>query len=84
MRRARTALVLRLMRTAPALLIGLALAASLVFGFIPAVKRVYAEGRTLSYDPGLVDLLSLALNVALLVALLWVGRPHRDAPKETE
>lgn len=67
----------------PLLLIALALAASLVFGFIPAVMRLHLEHRAVSYDPRLVDVLSLALNAALLIALVWVGRHHRD-PREAD
>ena len=66
------------------LLAGLALATSLAFGFIPTVVRAYAEQRVVSYAPMLVDLVSLGLNVALLIALVWVGRLHRDPPEANE
>jgi len=63
------------------LLAGLALATSLAFGFIPTVLRTYAERRVVIYNPRLVDLVSLGLNVALLIALVWVGRLQED-PRE--
>lgn len=89
-RRVRGAAMRRARRVAPVLLIGLALAASLAFGFIPMVLHLYAEWRAGSFDPRLVDLLSLALNAALLIALLSLGRlrPHRrrdrEAPEATD
>jgi hypothetical protein len=75
-----------LLRTLPviALLAGLALAAGLAFGFVPTVFRAYAERRVVSYDPRLVDLVSLALNVTLLIALVCVGRLHGDPPEANE
>ena len=66
------------------LLTGLMLASILAFGFVPTVFRAYAEKRVVSYDPRLVDLLSLALNATLLSALFWVGHPQRDAPEANE
>ncbi len=66
------------------LLIGPMLAASLAFGLVPAVMRLYAEHHGLAgaIDPRLVDLVSLALNVALLVALFRL-RGLRRGPHES-
>ncbi len=71
------------------LLIGPMLAASLAFGLVPAVMRLYAEHHGLAgaIDPRLVDLVSLALNVALLVALFrlrGLPRGSHESREETE
>lgn len=71
------------------LLIGPMLAASLAFGLVPAVMRLYAEHHGLAgaIDPRLVDLVSLALNVALLVALFrlrGLRRGSHESREETE
>jgi hypothetical protein len=84
MRKSRPARGLLRPRASIVLLAGLALATSLAFGFIPTVFRAYAERRVVSYYPRLVDLVSLGLNIALLIALVWVGRPHRDPPEAKE
>ena len=83
MRRPRRARDLLWTRMGIVLLTGLALASILAFGFVPTVFRAYSEKRVVSYDPRLVDLLSLALNATLLIALFWVG-PQRDAPEANE
>ena len=83
MRRPRRARDLLWTRMGIVLLAGLALASVLAFGFVPTVFRAYSENRVVSYDPRLVDLLALALNAALLIALFWVG-PQRDAPEANE
>ncbi len=68
------------------LLIGPMLAASLAFGLVPAVMRLYAEHHGLAgaIDPRLVDLVSLALNVALLVALFRLRGLRRGSHESRE
>jgi hypothetical protein len=83
-RRLRLAADLLRTRSVIVLLVGVALAASLTFGFVPTVFRAYAQRRVVRYDPRLLDLVSLALNAALLVALVCVGHLHRDAPEPNE
>lgn len=76
-----------LVRAAPAILIGIALAGSLWLGLIPVALRLYAQRRSLagSYDSWLLDALLLAVNAALLVALVKVDglrrRSTREGPK---
>jgi hypothetical protein len=73
-----------LIRAAPALLIGIALAAVLWLGLIPVAFRLYAQRRSLagSYDARLVDGLVLAANAGLLVALVTVDRLGRRSTRE--
>lgn len=71
------------------LLIGPAVAASVAFGLVPAVMRLYAEHRGLAgaIDPRLVDIFSLTLNLALLVALFrlrGLRRGFQERREETE
>jgi len=68
-----------LTRAAPTLLIGLALAGGLWLGLIPVALRLYAQRRSLAgtYDSLLADVLLLALNAALLVALVKVDGLER-------
>jgi hypothetical protein len=73
-------------RAAPALLIGIALIGGLSLGLLPVALRLYAQRRSLaaSYDSRLLDGLLLALNAALLVALIKVdGLGRRSAPATT-
>jgi hypothetical protein len=76
-----------LMRAGPALLVGIALAGFLWLGLIPVALRLYAQRRSLagSYDSWVVDALLLAMNAALLVALVKVDglgrRSTREGPK---
>ncbi len=67
-----------LIRAAPALLIGIALAGGLL-GLIPVALRLYAQRQSLAgtYVSWLVDALLLALNAALLVALVKVDSLER-------
>ena len=70
-----------LIRAAPALLIGIVLAGGLSLALIPLALRLYAQRQSLAgtYVSWLADVLLLALNAALLVALVKVdgleGRP---------
>ncbi len=68
-----------LVRAAPALLIGIALAGFLWLGLVPVALRLYAHQRGLAgtYVSWLVDVLLLALNAALLVALVKVDGLQR-------
>ncbi len=71
-----------LVRAAPAILIGIALAGFLWLGLIPVALRLYAQRRSLAgtYVSWLVDVLLLAVNAALLVALLKVAGLSPDPP----
>ena len=62
-----------------ALALGLALGAGLWIGIIPLVTRLSAQHASLlhRFNPRVADVFALALNVALLVALLIVDRLHR-------
>jgi hypothetical protein len=73
-------------RAAPALLIGIALIGGLSLGLLPVALRLYAQRRSLaaSYDSRLLDGVVLAVNAALLVALIKVdGLGRRSAPSTT-
>ena len=75
-----------LIRAAPALLIGVALVGGLSLGLLPVALRLYAQRRSLaaSYDSRLLDGVVLAMNAALLVALIKVdGIGRRSAPSTT-
>jgi len=68
-----------LVRAAPAILIGIVLAGLLWLGLIPVALRLYAQRRSLAgtYVSWLVDVLLMALNAALLVALVKVDALER-------
>ncbi len=71
-----------LIRAGPALLVGIAVAGFLWLGLIPVALRLYAQRRSLagSYDSWVVDALLLAMNAALLVALVKVDGLSPDPP----
>jgi hypothetical protein len=56
------------------LVIGLALAGVLWFGFVPLVADLHAHGRLVAttLDARVVDGIGLALNAALLIAIVAV------------
>jgi hypothetical protein len=66
------------------LVIGLLLAGVLWFGLIPAVENLRAQHVPLakSLDPGVVDAVVLALNVALLIAVVVVHWSRRGSSSE--
>jgi hypothetical protein len=68
-----------LVHAAPAILLGVVLTGLLWFGLIPVALRLYAQRRSLAgtYVSWLVDVLMLALNAALLVALVKVDGLER-------
>ncbi len=68
-----------LIRAGPPLLVGIALAGGLWLGLIPLALRLYAERHSLAgtYLSWFVDVLLLAVNAALLVALVKVDRLER-------
>jgi len=68
-----------LVRAAPAILLGVVLTGLLWFGLIPVALRLYVQRRSLAgpYVSWLVDVLLLASNAALLVALVKVDGLER-------
>jgi hypothetical protein len=66
-----------LLRVAPALAVGVLLAASLALGLVPFVFRLYDSGTPTPNDPRMVSLLSLIANVVLLAILLVADRARR-------
>ena len=76
-----------LVHAAPALLVGLALAGGLWFGLLPALARLTTKYPSLArrFDPSIVDVLALALNLGLLVALLSIDRlRQRSRPSQDQ
>lgn len=69
-------------RLPTAVLIGLALAASLWFGVIPGVTWFFAERQHhVRFDPKIVDLVGLLLNIGLLGLLAAVAGLRRQAQR---
>jgi hypothetical protein len=66
------------------LVIGLLLAGVLWFGLVPEVTNLRAQGVPLakSLDPGVVDAVVLALNVALVLAVVVLHRSPRGQSSE--
>jgi hypothetical protein len=71
-------------RAVALLVIGLLLAGVLWFGLVPAVTSLRAQGVPLAnrLDPGVVDAAVLALNVALLIAVVVVHWSRRGSSSE--
>jgi hypothetical protein len=64
--------------------VGLVLAGVLWFGLVPTVTNLTAQGVPLanSLDPGVVDGVVLALNVALLIAFVATYWSRRGQSSE--
>jgi uncharacterized membrane protein len=66
-----------LLRVAPALAVGVLLAAALALGVVPFIFRLYDSGTPTANDPRAVSILSLIANVALFAILLVADRARR-------
>ena len=73
-----------LSRAIALLVIGLLLAGVLWFGLVPAAENLRAQGVPLAtgLDPGVVDAVVFALNVALLIGVVVVRWSRRGGSSE--